>query len=72
MNQCQTPIGVMLQIYSYDKEKKPLQVYEWWPASTRNIPPGDYVFSLKHTLIYNENATGIHIKVIDTKQWGHK
>jgi hypothetical protein len=68
-NSCAEPIGVQVQIIAYDKSGSPVATSEAWPASTRNIPPGRYTFSLDHYLDYEPSITHFDLKPIEVNQW---
>lgn len=52
-NNCAEPVGVLVKITGYDGSGSPVATRELWPASVRNIPPGDYTFSLDQWLDYD-------------------
>jgi hypothetical protein len=50
---CAESVGVQVKITGYDGSGAPLATRELWPASIRNISPGDYTFSLDQWLDYD-------------------
>lgn len=68
-NSCAEPVGVQLKIIGYDKAGAPVAVNDFWPESTRNIPPGSYSFSLDQHLQYDPAISKIEIKSIRVEQW---
>lgn len=70
-NACATPVGVQVKITGYNKAGEPIQTRELWPASVRNIPPGNYTFSLDSYLEYDPKMKKFNIEPIDIKDWKH-
>lgn len=68
-NRCRGPVGVQVKITGYDKSGSPVATRELWPASIRNIPPGDYPFSLDHYLDYDPSIKKFDLTVVEVKQW---
>lgn len=68
-NKCEDSVGFMVQLKSLDANGKAISVDEIWPASIRNIPPGEYDFSLKNRLPYSDQIDKIQVRVIDVKKW---
>jgi hypothetical protein len=68
-NRCREPVGVQVKITGYDKSGSPVATSELWPASIRNIPTGDYPFSLDQYLDYDPSIKKFDLKVIEVKQW---
>jgi hypothetical protein len=68
-NQCQVAVGVQIQIVGYDKENAPVATRELWPASVRNIPPGEYIFSIDQWLDYEPGMKRIALKPVDIRHW---
>lgn len=70
-NNCPEAIGVQIKITSYDKSGAPVSTEEWWPASIRNIPTGDYVFSLDQYLNYDPSITSFSVKPVAVNRWSN-
>lgn len=68
-NRCSEPVGVQVQITGYDKSGAPVATRELWPASVRNIPPGDYTFSLDQYLEYDPAIKRFGLKAVAVRQW---
>lgn len=68
-NRCSEPVGVQLKITAYDRAGAPVATRELWPASTRNIPPGDYTFSLDQWLDYDPEIKTFDLVPIEVRQW---
>jgi hypothetical protein len=68
-NGCGEAVGVQVQMTGYDRAGAPLATRELWPASIRNIPPGDYTFSLDSWLEWQEGMASTDMKVIAVKRW---
>ncbi len=68
-NSCAEPVGVQLKIIGFDSADNPVATRDFWPASVRNIPPGDYTFSLDQHLDYDPSITSISIEPINVKPW---
>ena len=68
-NRCKEPVGVQVKITGYDKSDSPVATRELWPASIRNIPPGDYTFSLDQYLDYDPSIKRFDLTPIEVKQW---
>ncbi|QLG94784.1 hypothetical protein HZF02_23830 [Pseudomonas yamanorum] len=68
-NKCAEPVGVQVQIVGYDKAGTAVATNEFWPASVRNIPPGNYSFSLDQHLKYDPSIENIALELIDVRKW---
>jgi hypothetical protein len=68
-NGCSEPIGVQVKITAYDKDGAPLATRELWPASVKNIPPGDYTFSMDTWLDYDPAIAKFGVSPIDIRRW---
>lgn len=68
-NRCKEPVGVKIKITGYDKSGSYVATRELWPASIRNILPGDYTFSLDHYLEYDSSIKKFDLIVVEVKQW---
>ena len=68
-NKCSEPIGVQLKITAYDKAGAPVSTRELWPASTRNIPPGDYTFSLDQWIEYDPEIKTFDVIPVSVEKW---
>jgi hypothetical protein len=69
INQCSESVGVQIKITAFDKAGAPIATRDLWPASTRNIPPGDYTFSLDQWLDYDPEMKKFELTPIRVKQW---
>lgn len=68
-NKCTSPVGVQVKITGLDKEGRPVASKDMWPASIRNIPPGDYMFSLDTWLAYDSDIVSFEASPISVKRW---
>lgn len=68
-NRCSEPIGVQVKMTAYDRTGAPVATRELWPAGTRNIPPGDYTFSLDQWLDYDPDMKTFDLVPIEVRQW---
>jgi hypothetical protein len=68
-NRCSEPAGVQLKMTAYDRTGAPVATRELWPANTRNIPPGDYTFSLDQWLDYDPEMKTFDLVPIEVRQW---
>ncbi len=68
-NACSVPIGVQIKIIGYDKSGSPMATRELWPASTSNISPGDYTFSLDQWLDYQPGMESVELIPVRVRQW---
>lgn len=68
-NNCAEPVGVQIKITGYDGSGSPVATRDLWPASVRNIPPGDYTFSLDQWLDYDPEIKKFDLQPIEVKQW---
>ncbi len=68
-NRCKEPVGVQVKMTGYDKSGSPVATRDLWPASVRNIPPGDYTFSLDHYLDYDPSIKKFDLTPVDVRQW---
>jgi hypothetical protein len=69
VNNCSEPIGVQVKITGLDKDGNPVATRNLWPASIRNIPPGEYTFSLDTWLDYDPSIKTFQLAPIDVKRW---
>lgn len=69
VNSCPIAIGVQLKVVGYDGNGIPVASKAAWPASVKNIPPGDYVFSLDHWLDYDPAIERFGVSVESTRVW---
>lgn len=68
-NQSQQASSPELEIIVWDAARTTVLATEsFWPASIRNIPPGDYV-AFEWALYCSERSTTIDIRVIGTDVW---
>jgi hypothetical protein len=68
-NRCKDAIGVQLQITALDKKGAPVATSEFWPASTRNIAPGSFTFSLDHALDYSPGVASFRLTPVAIERW---
>lgn len=68
-NNCKMPVGVEVKLTAYSKDNQPVATFSGWPASTRNIPIGDYEFSLDTWLEYNPAISQYKLSIVDVRQW---
>ncbi|MBB1295745.1 hypothetical protein, partial [Pseudoalteromonas sp. SR41-4] len=64
-NSCEIPVGVQVKITAYDKLNSPVNTHEFWPASIRNIPKGEYVFSMPSNFEYSPEISSFRFEVIE-------
>jgi len=69
VNRCAEPVGVQLKITGYDRAGTPIASRDLWPASVRNIPPGDYPFALDQWLKYDPQIKAIGLTPINIRHW---
>jgi hypothetical protein len=68
-NKCKDPIGVEVKIIGLDTKGNPVAARDLWPASTSNIPPGDYTFSLDTWLDYDPDIKKFSLQAVRVRQW---
>ncbi len=68
-NHCDIAVGVQIKITAVDESGAPIATDEMWPASTRNIPPGDFTFSIDQWLDYQPGMKGVLLEPVDVTQW---
>ena len=68
-NHCSEPVGVQLKMTGYYNTGAPLATRDLWPASTRNISPGDYTFSLDQWLDYDPGIKKFDLTPIEIRRW---
>lgn len=68
-NGCPEAIGVQVKIVGLDAKGSPVSARDLWPASTQNIPPGDYTFSLDHYLDFDPQIRSFTIEPIRVQRW---
>lgn len=68
-NRCSVPVGVQVKITAYDKSGSPMATRDLWPASTGNIAPGDYTFSIDQWLDHEPGMASVDLAPISVKQW---
>ena len=68
-NNCAEAVGVQIKITGFDSTGAPVATRDLWPASVRNIPPGDYTFSLDQWLDYDPEIKKFGLQPIEVKQW---
>lgn len=68
-NGCSEPVGVAFRIIAYGKNGERVASRDIWPASIRNIPPGDYAFSLDNLVDYDPLIVRFSLVPIEVKDW---
>lgn len=68
-NGCTDSVGVQIKITGYDKTGAPVATHDSWPASIKNIPPGNYTFSLDQSLEYDPTIKTFDVTPIDIRHW---
>lgn len=68
-NTCPGPTGVQFQITLIDGSGAALATRDLWLGSTRNLPVGESVLSLDHTVDYQDGAESIRVEPIDVRVW---
>jgi len=71
MTGCVTPIGVQIQVTIRDATGSLLDVKEEWPASIRNIPPGD-PYPFKTRLREVKGTAAVEVRAIDLRRWDER
>jgi hypothetical protein len=69
VNGCAIPTGIQIQVIGLDASGNAVASNDLWPASTRNMPPGENVISLEQALDYQPGIASVRIQPIDTRQW---
>jgi hypothetical protein len=68
-NRCPQAIGVQVRITGLDKSGNAVAVQDLWPASTNNINPGAFTFSVDQYLDYNPEIARFVITPIAVNTW---
>lgn len=68
-NNCPIPVGVQIKITATDASGRPVSSRDLWPASVRNIPPGDYTFSMDGYIDHDPQIESFRVQVIDIREW---
>lgn len=69
-NNCALPAGAQVKIIALDNAGNLVSTEEGWPASVRNIAPGDaYAFDLGPLIRYQRTMDKFSIQVIDARTW---
>lgn len=68
-NACTIPTGAQIKMTGYDKDGHPVATRGLWPASIKNIAPGDYTFSLDGWLDYDRDIVSFELEPIEVKSW---
>ena len=70
VNNCAFAAGALVKITATDRDGNVVDTREGWPASIRNIGPGEkYAFDLGPLMTYRKSMKDFTIQVIDAKQW---
>lgn len=67
-NNCDEAVGVQLKIIGFDKNNSPVAAHELWPASVRNINPGEETFSMDFWLDYDPSIKSFSVEPIDIRK----
>jgi hypothetical protein len=68
INKCAEPTGVRLQLTFRDADGKVVDVFEGWPASTRNIEAGaSYAFKISFKA--DVRTKSMDTKVLEVRRW---
>lgn len=68
-NRCTSAVGVQFKLTAYNKAGEAIATTDFWPASTKNIAPGEYVFSLDHIMDYEPSAARFVITPLAVRVW---
>lgn len=68
-NNCREAVGVEVKVTGLDSAGEPVQTTEGWPASVRNIPPGEFEFSLDQWLQYDGDIKTFSVRPVRVKRW---
>lgn len=70
-NNCAVAAGAQVKVVATDQAGNLVDTFEGWPASTRNIAPGEaYAFDFGPVLTYRKSMKNFSLQVIDAKVWG--
>lgn len=68
-NGCDIPVGIQLKLTGYDKNGMPVDTMEFWPASIRNVPVGEYVFKMPQHFDYSSQIKTFAMEPVSVKVW---
>lgn len=68
-NGCIHDVGVEVRVIGLDSTGTPIAVRKMWPASTTNIPPGSYPFSLDSTLDADARIKTVRVEPVSLTRW---
>ncbi len=69
-NQCAQPAGVQIKITALSATGSVIDTIEGWPASTRNIAPGErYAFNMGAGMPYQAGMHSFDVQIIDARTW---
>lgn len=68
-NKCSESIGVQIKITGFGKDDQPIATRDLWPASIRNIAPGNFNFSLDQWLDYDPKMKKFSVEPVDIRKW---
>jgi len=60
--------GVQVEAIARDSNGNLIESAKFWPASIRNIPPGQTT-GIGHTVTHDKRATKVELRIIDTMVW---
>lgn len=69
VNRCSEAVGVQLKLVAEDGSGNPVAASDFWPASTTNIPPGEYTFSLDSHLEHDPRIRRFSLAPIAVEKW---
>jgi hypothetical protein len=68
-NDCAEPVGVQVTITAHAQSGARVAGQDWWLASHKNIPPGDYRFSMDYGIDYEPGMATVDLKPTRIKRW---
>lgn len=70
VNQCSAPAAARIEIQGLDGNGRPLANAEGWPASTRNLAPGEeVVFDFGPLMKFDTRLVDFKVMVVEVKSW---
>lgn len=70
VNQCNAPAAARIEIQGLDSSGRPLANAEGWPASTRNLAPGEEVnFDFGPLMKFDTRLVDFKVLVVEVKSW---
>lgn len=68
-NGCAEPMGIELKVTAFDSTGAPVRTRNLWPASVKNLPPGDTVVSIDQYVDYDPSIDRVELAVNDVRRW---